>query len=603
MAWTQVFDDTFGRADTTTGGAGTTTGAGNGSIDVSGGLAHLASGKLQLSTTAANGFLNQYLRRPSGEAALGQRATVKATYPFGGGSLAMGLRTQTNGDYYLFQAASTPNGNQQVYIYSVVGGGVGQLVVGPLSPAYVSGHVYVLDCYASGNSPTTLVLQVRDITAGSTVASITVQDSASSLQTAGVAELTSWVGQGDSNPAVTNISEWTTYTGSPPPSVSLALSPSSSNVGGGAAVTLTATLTNSSGALTASVSGGGALSTTAPTSGTAFTYTAPSTGSGTATVTVADATDTQSATSTITYSGGAITIAVSPTSVTAGTSGVVLAVSGTGTSLNGSSFALSGGLGAVITAQGASSATAGTVTINPGAVGYGNLTLTEARSGATASLAVVPPALGVLVVGALGDSITAGTNGDSCGALQTFLNGQGYTATVVNRGIGGTSTADWLPGSANLNNAISAFLSAGVTLVQVGLATNDPRSPNFITPAQHAANMRLIVGALKSAGFQVLLHHPIYTVPNATINGVTWPANVNDWYRQAWSLDMALVDGVSVMAGDTGAFQASAISPGSFLEPAGIHPANQAQNTLLAQYWGLALMNRGASMPNRAAYF
>jgi hypothetical protein len=74
--------------------------------------------------------------------------------------------------------------------------------------------------------------------------------------------------------------------------------------GGSATLSITATLTNSSAALTASVSGGGTLSTVTPTSGVPFIYTAPAAGSGTATVTVSDATDALSEPCVISYAGG-----------------------------------------------------------------------------------------------------------------------------------------------------------------------------------------------------------------------------------------------------------------------------------------------------------
>ena len=218
------------------------------------------------------------------------------------------------------------------------------------------------------------------------------------------------------------------------------------------------------------------------------------------------------------------------------------------------------------------------------------VTFTEATTYTAASVA----SLGPLVVGAVGDSITAGFNGDPCGAMASYLTSLGYAATVVNRGIGGTSSADWLPSGSDLPAAIAAFQAAGVTVVQVMLGTNDVRTPNSFTVAQHAANMRAIVGALRAAGFLVVLHKPLFTVPNVGTSPTVWPADSSSLYRAYFAADSAMADGVGVFIGDSGNFQQSALSPGTFLESGGVHPANAAANTAVGQFWAVALLNRYA---------
>jgi hypothetical protein len=82
----------------------------------------------------------------------------------------------------------------------------------------------------------------------------------------------------------------------------LAVSPSTASaVDESTPISITATLTESTAALTASLSGDGTLSTTTPISGTPFTYTPPAEGTSTAVVTVTDSTDNLSQTCTITF--------------------------------------------------------------------------------------------------------------------------------------------------------------------------------------------------------------------------------------------------------------------------------------------------------------
>ena len=199
----------------------------------------------------------------------------------------------------------------------------------------------------------------------------------------------------------------------------------------------------------------------------------------------------------------------------------------------------------------------------------------------------LPPGLGPLKIGFIGDSITAGTNGNSVQGATALLSGLGYTVTAVNRGISGTSTADWLPANGNgyFSNALGAFTAASVTIVQIMLGTNDARTPNSFTAAQHSANMALIVSALKAAGLQVVIHKPIYTAPYANS---TWPADPSTVYKQYFAANMKLVDGSFVFEGDTGAFSYFYHNPTYLAD--GIHPLNQAQNTILGQYWATALL-------------
>ncbi len=307
--------------------------------------------------------------------------------------------------------------------------------------------------------------------------------------------------------------------------------------------------------------------------------------------------------------GGTGSIVASPTSVTGGAAGVVVTITGTGTAFAGSPFSLTGGLGGVIVSQSVASATSATVTINPGLLGYGNLAITNSISGAAASLAVATPALGALRIGAIGDSMTYGTNGNPFAQTAAYLGALGYSVTPLNRAISGTTTNDWIAGSSNLTAAIAAFAASGVSWVQVMLGTNDYRPlPTPLSVAQHHANMASITGALVAAGFKVVLHKPPFTIPNS-IPGVLQTINdPNGYYSQAFALDMQLVDGVNVFQGDTSAFAYSAQSPTVFLNADGLHPKDATQNNILGNFWGVAFAQKfgnaaGAPRQMHGAFF
>ncbi|MHB1310479.1 MAG: GDSL-type esterase/lipase family protein, partial [Gemmatimonadaceae bacterium] len=301
-----------------------------------------------------------------------------------------------------------------------------------------------------------------------------------------------------------------------------------------------------------------------------------------------------------TYTGtpGSGSITISPTSVVGGTTGNVITVTGTGTTFSGSPFTVSGGLGPLITAQSVSSTTAGTLTINPGVQGYGTITIDDAADSATATLTVTTPPLGALNIGWIGDSITAGTNGAPVTAAASTLTGMGYTVTTTNEAVSGTTTADWLPGGSYLPGALTAFATAGVTVVHIMLGTNDVRQPNNFTPAQHHSNMRAIVLALVAAGYQVVITKPIYTVPNSGSSGAYWPNDPNTPYLEYFTLNMQLVDGIRIFQGDTGGYEISSLNPTTFLATPtvgvgpGVHPQDATQNNILGSYWATAIVER-----------
>lgn len=500
-SWTSVVSDNFTRANTSPGGAGSTTGAGNGWIDNLGGIWQISSNTLLGTTSNPTGYINETLLRPVGEAAIGQRITANVT-GIPTAAFALGLRVQISGDFYFAQFGPTG-----VLIYKLVSG-TASLLVSSTTFTLTSGHNYLCDFYVSGSSPTLLVATMTDVTTSTVVMTANVSDSSVTLQGAGTYLLNLWSISGTDT---VNFTQATTYTGTPPVSASMT---------------------------------------------------------------------------------------VSPTSVTSGQTGVVLTLTGSGTSFSGSPFSIAGGVGPLVTAQSVSSTTSGTVTINTGAPvgpsGASGITVTDTGSGATAAVAVNPPSLGALKVGWIGDSITAGTNGAPVTQAVSYLTAIGYTVTSVNEGVSGSSTGDWVNGTggASLSGAISAFTSAGVTIVHVMLGTNDVRSPNNFSAATHHANMITIVNALVAAGFQVVISKPPFTVPNAEPGTSLWPNDPNSVYQQYWVLDVQLMNGLSVFQGDSGAYQISSLSPTTFLAADGVHPADSTENNILGNYWGVAIAQR-----------
>lgn len=304
------------------------------------------------------------------------------------------------------------------------------------------------------------------------------------------------------------------------------------------------------------------------------------------------------------------TISLSPTFVTAFDPNAVVTITGSGTAFNGTSLSISGGYGNVVSGQTASSGTSATLTIVMGAPDFGNITVTD-TSGATATLTVNPPNLGTLNIGFIGDSITAGTNGNPIfqvgeEACVTYLQNQGFTVNYIDVAASGSDSSQWQAGSTNMNNALSGMAGAGIgpgSLVHVMLGGNDIRTPNNFTPAQHFAYTQGIVNILVGAGYKVIIAHNIYARPNAGLGfGTTvWPANCQPIYRAYFALDMTLADGVNVFQGDTANFQYSMQNAPTFLASDGVHPFDGDANAIIGRNWAIAIMDMfGNACPNMA---
>lgn len=205
--------------------------------------------------------------------------------------------------------------------------------------------------------------------------------------------------------------------------------------------------------------------------------------------------------------------------------------------------------------------------------------------GRTAQTAPGIVARGTIKIGAIGTSITAGLGVTTApvATLKTLLENDGYTVTVVNRGLTSSSTADWLSGGSAANAALAAFTGAGMgagDYVQVELGAND--GANGISAATYDSNLADIIGWITGAGYKAVLHY------------TTWFAGITPPYDDAANAITVLyqakidarVNGTTVLQGDRGAFLLFAHDP-SLLQGDGTHP-DDGGAAALAALWKTA---------------
>ncbi len=129
---------------------------------------------------------------------------------------------------------------------------------------------------------------------------------------------------------------------------------------------------------------------------------------------------------------------------------------------------------------------------------------------------LLPAAAAPSPIGFIGDSITHST---LLPERTPEVVGQILGVPVMNRGIGGTTTADWLPSGRLLAPAIAAFRAAGVHIVQVALGTND--AATGVPAPSFRAHLARIVAALRHAGFRVIPQRPPFLVAGSMQGYVT----------------------------------------------------------------------------------
>ena len=177
----------------------------------------------------------------------------------------------------------------------------------------------------------------------------------------------------------------------PPPTPTLTVVPTSGSIVDTQTLSITATLTNSTAALTATVAGGGVISTSNPTTGVSFTYTPPATGSGTAVITVTDATDGISGTCSVSYAPyvpPTPALTVSPLSGTVFDADTTLNITATLTNSTAALAASVTGVGVLSTAIPTSGIAFVYTPPNDGSSGTDVVTVTDATDGLSVTCSV-----------------------------------------------------------------------------------------------------------------------------------------------------------------------------------------------------------------------
>lgn len=185
-------------------------------------------------------------------------------------------------------------------------------------------------------------------------------------------------------------------------------------------------------------------------------------------------------------------------------------------------------------------------------IGYADAAAGSAFSGQyTLNLPLDPPT----AIGFIGDSTTVGFGAGTSPAIQMQLLLSKYphyntTYSISNQALTSTSTYDWLSGSSNLNNAISAMTTANVSIVFIMLGTNDARITGT-DPAVYQSHLQGTITALIGAGFsKIVLNYPIYDWEGG--GGGSIDAAILSY--QANLLALANADPTHVFLGDTDSY-------------------------------------------------
>ncbi len=228
--------------------------------------------------------------------------------------------------------------------------------------------------------------------------------------------------------------------------------------------------------------------------------------------------------------------------------------------------------------------------LTPGSTYYYVVRYTDATSSTvdSAQFTQVMPTV-VHHLGFVGDSITRGvgtSNADTLGAApqavlmlaKTPAVNTLYSATV--HGVDGSTTADWVSGSSNLNSAISDFGANFVETVCIMLGSND--SVANISADTYATHLTSTINALKTAGIsRIILNYPPYA-SNATWLTAGAPAFLTA-YQTALQTLAATIPGVYL--GDTQAYDWFSAHNSDLAD--GVHP-NDAGAVSLAYLWSQA---------------
>lgn len=525
MAWTLVNTDTFaGRGPQTAGNVG------NSWID------NLSVWSINGSTLGTNGLVGTtstntqgatvtptIIYRPSSEftGAVGHRGSITFNGIPSAGSVSRTVafvHMQDVNNYYHFYNTGT-----QIVINKVVAGvqAGGSLAAATFTLVSVP---YTLDFwgYQTGPAATTLGFTLTRVSDSAIVASASVVDTTSALQSIGTIGSDVYaVAQGTSSSS-NAITSYSWYTGTPPGNATaLSLYGPSTGTNGVATSNFTVTPNNSgcSGTCTVTPSDAANGGTFTPTTLTfsagsitpqTFTYTPAS--NGTKTISITDSLTLTHTGSPISLVVGAASFTISPTTATArqpaattnaGTGavagptsgGITVTVTGTSTNfLSSDTWTVSGGFGTSKITATTNSTTSVTLRFDPGAfyignpwgttgaVSWGTLTISNATAGLSQTMTITAPVTAPAIIPGgtgqkinvlfIGDSISASdvSGGDATdntyGLLSqltmTALKNMGYTNDwFANCAVDGSWTQQWLPTPTYSHNAGAANVYLG----------------------------------------------------------------------------------------------------------------------------------------------
>lgn len=190
-----------------------------------------------------------------------------------------------------------------------------------------------------------------------------------------------------------------------------------------------------------------------------------------------------------------------------------------------------------------------------------------------------------LKIGFLGDSLTANAGGSTdktgFGNMKPFMDALMETGlfsdiTCVNRGIPGSTSANWQPdgtGNGSYAAAKSAFQSAGCHFVFIQLGTNDS-----LTGSQYTTAIANIASDLVSAGFKVILNRP---TPVAL--------KLDKAFLQTISQYLApIVDNINIFYGDFRCYHYFLNRFGLYYD--NLHPDHDAV-IVIEKFWAQALLH------------
>lgn len=212
-------------------------------------------------------------------------------------------------------------------------------------------------------------------------------------------------------------------------------------------------------------------------------------------------------------------------------------------------------------------------------------------------------------VGAVGYSIMDGSSADGypgsdANAAFTKLVSQlttstGDTWTGVNMGVGGSSTTDWLPGTANYIAALAAFRLEGVTYINLMLGTNNTASAKLTPAATYGSELRQIAEGFRAdlpCLTGIMIHYPA-TAHEGGSNG-------GDALMQIYFPEIdAICNDAFYVRGDTTAYAAFEAAPGTYKPGDNLHPV-QIGHDFLADAWEdrfLATFDTGVGVGRIAA--